>query len=65
MAEKILEMCGVNKHYGGVHALKDFDFELQSGEIHCLVGQNGCAKTPLITIITGVTRSDCLLYTSR
>lgn len=58
MAEKILEMCGVNKHYGGVHALKNFDFELQSGEVHCLVGQNGCGKSTLIKIISGVTRSD-------
>lgn len=58
MPEKILEMFKVNKHYGGVHALKDFDFELFDGEIHCLVGQNGCGKSTLIKIISGVTDSD-------
>lgn len=58
MPEKILEMFEVNKHYGGVHALRDFDFELFDGEIHCLVGQNGCGKSTLIKIISGVTDSD-------
>jgi len=58
MPEKLLEMVKVNKHYGGVHALKDFDFELFEGEIHCLVGQNGCGKSTLIKIISGVTKSD-------
>ena len=58
MPEKLLEMLKVNKHYGGVRALKDFDFELYDGEIHCLVGQNGCGKSTLIKIISGVIKSD-------
>ena len=39
MAEKFIELHHVNKHYGGVHALKDIDFDLNVGEVHCLVGK--------------------------
>ena len=52
--EKIIELKKVNKHYGGVHALKDVDFSLNQGEIHCLIGQNGCGKSTLIKVISGV-----------
>lgn len=54
MADKIIELKHVNKHYGGVHALKDVDFTLIRGEIHCLIGQNGCGKSTMIKTISGV-----------
>ncbi len=54
MADRIIELKAVNKHYGGVHALKDVDFELERGEIHCLIGQNGCGKSTMIKTISGV-----------
>lgn len=54
MADKIIELKHVNKHYGGVHALKDVDFSLLKGEIHCLIGQNGCGKSTMIKTISGV-----------
>lgn len=52
--EKIVELKNVNKHYGGVHALKNANFDLNKGEIHCLIGQNGCGKSTIIKIISGV-----------
>ena len=52
--EKIIELKKVNKHYGGVHALKDVDFSLNQGEIHCLIGQNGCGMSTMIKVISGV-----------
>ena len=58
MAEKFIEMRHINKHFGGVHALKDIDFDLERGEIHCLVGKNGCGKSTLIKIISGVHKPD-------
>ncbi|MEZ3433834.1 MAG: sugar ABC transporter ATP-binding protein [Lachnospiraceae bacterium] len=54
MEEKIIGLKHVNKHYGGVHALKDVDFDLNRGEIHCLIGQNGCGKSTMIKVISGV-----------
>lgn len=58
MGDKIIELRHVNKHYGGVHALKNADFDLNRGEIHCLIGQNGCGKSTMIKVISGVIEVD-------
>jgi simple sugar transport system ATP-binding protein len=50
----ILQLARVSKVFGGVRALWDVDFELRRGEVHCLAGENGCGKSTLIKIITGV-----------
>src|SRR3977135_3656315 len=49
-----LEMSGISKRFGGVHALRDVDLTLEVGEVHCLVGENGSCKATLIKIISGV-----------
>ena len=49
----ILEMKGICKYFGGVHALEDVDFELYSNEILALVGDNGAGKSTLIKVLSG------------
>jgi simple sugar transport system ATP-binding protein len=49
-----LRLQGVTKRFGGVTALDGVDFEVEPGEVHCLVGENGCGKSTLIKLVAGV-----------
>ncbi|MQY58695.1 MAG: ATP-binding cassette domain-containing protein [Clostridia bacterium] len=53
-SEPILELRGMCKYFGGVHALEDVDFELYPNEVLALVGDNAAGKSTLIKIIAGV-----------
>lgn len=44
----------ITKVFGGVRALDDVSFEVAQGEVHCLAGENGCGKSTIIKVITGV-----------
>jgi len=55
-ARPLLSLRGINMTFGGVQALKDVSFEVRPGEVHCLAGENGCGKSTLIKVITGVYR---------
>jgi branched-chain amino acid transport system ATP-binding protein len=52
----LLEVAGVSKSFGGVHALSACDLEVQEGSIHGLIGPNGSGKTTLFNVITGYDR---------
>lgn len=56
--EPVLQVRGIDKNYGGVHALDDVSLSLLPGTIHCLAGENGSGKSTLIKIISGVERPD-------
>ena len=49
-----LRLSGVGKRFGGVVALADIDWDVRPGEVHCLVGENGCGKSTLIKTVAGV-----------
>ena len=54
----ILQMQGISKSFGGVHALVDVHLEVEKGEIHALLGENGAGKSTLMNILTGVVPMD-------
>lgn len=58
LGERILELRGISKFFPGIRALERVDFDLETGEIHALVGENGAGKSTLIKIITGVHQPD-------
>ncbi len=49
----MLEVCGLSKSFGGIHAVQDIDFTVPSGQIVSLIGPNGAGKTTCFNLITG------------
>lgn len=58
MTEALLQLSGINKHFPGVHALRDAQFDVRAGEVHALLGENGAGKSTMIKIISGVHKPD-------
>jgi ABC-type uncharacterized transport system ATPase subunit len=54
----VLELVGIQKQFGSVHALRGADFALAQCEVHALLGENGAGKTTLMYIANGLVRQD-------
>ena len=58
MAEALLKVSGVSKHFGGFTALSGVTVEIAQGERFGLIGPNGSGKTTLINCISGLLRNE-------
>ncbi|MFZ9734035.1 MAG: ATP-binding cassette domain-containing protein [Burkholderiaceae bacterium] len=58
MAENLLAVRSINKHFGSYHAVRDLSFEIKPGECLGMIGPNGAGKTTTLKICLGLARPD-------
>jgi len=50
----LLEIVGLNKNFGGLRAVGNFELTIKKGELVGLIGPNGAGKTTVFNLITGI-----------
>ncbi|MGB7541500.1 MAG: ABC transporter ATP-binding protein [Burkholderiales bacterium] len=50
----LLEIRGLEVRYGGIRAVRGIDFEVDGGELVCLIGANGAGKSSTLRAISGL-----------
>ena len=53
----MLELSGVNVHYGKIHVLRDVTLRVETGEVAALIGPNAAGKTTTLRALVGL--KDC------
>jgi general nucleoside transport system ATP-binding protein len=53
-----IELIGIDKRFGAVHANKDITLEIAQGSIHGIIGENGAGKSTLMSILFGFYSAD-------
>lgn len=51
--DMVLSLRSVTKSFGAQRALDSVDLDIRTGEIHAVVGQNGCGKSTLVKLLAG------------
>jgi len=57
-ASPVIELRGIDKWFGDVHANRDISLVVRPGTIHGIVGENGAGKSTLMGILYGYHRPD-------
>lgn len=52
----LISARGISKSFAGIEVLRDVDLDLERGEIHALLGENGAGKSTFAKILAGVHR---------
>lgn len=58
MSPNLLSLKGVQKSFGGVHALRNVTLDLAPGQVLGLIGPNGAGKTTIFNVINGMYRCE-------
>jgi len=53
-----IELTGIDKKFGAVHANKNVNLSVSAGSIHGIVGENGAGKSTLMSILYGFYEAD-------
>jgi len=53
-----VEMRGIEKHFGGVHAVAGVDLDVHPGEVVGVLGHNGAGKSTLMRVLSGAQLCD-------
>jgi len=54
----LLRAGGLNKRFGGVHAVRDISLAIPEGAIFAVIGPNGAGKSTLLNLLSGIYRPD-------
>jgi len=54
----LLQVVGVEKHFGATRALAGVELEVHRGRVHAIIGENGAGKSTLLNILSGAIRPD-------
>ena len=57
MTEAIVEVTGLSKAFGGVHAVEDLSFRVERGQVYGVLGPNGAGKTTTLRVLMGLERA--------
>ena len=54
MTENVIEIKGLEMHFGGVKALRGVDMQIPRGKVTAIIGDNGAGKSTLIKCLSGI-----------
>ena len=57
-ADLVIDVRGLNKHFGAKHVVRDLSLQVRRGEIYGFLGPNGSGKTTSIRMLCGLLTPD-------